>query len=260
MTARLFRLSIAVWALSQCSWGQAACATQVRPLKPTEISCPNATLTCQTGADPMRGVWVWSCPGTSQPATQIPLGVIQPQIMLPSQAERRVLENRQLELQNRAIEQQLRQQEAEILRLQQEVAARKAEAERRAAEAEVRRKELEGPKTTNGFINGRGWALLSETSKKAFLIGYREGTINMALSAIERVEDFKQAVTTYWPESADQNEIVAYLDNLYAKSENLVIPIPDGLFAMALKLDGYPEEQLTKFISERRARAVESRK
>lgn len=95
-----------------------ACAAQLVPLKPIGIACSNAAPVCMTDSAGINGKWVWGCPATADPATQldstIPLRVTQPKQKTYTELLKDAEELRRLRLENQRIEQEIRSRQAAL--------------------------------------------------------------------------------------------------------------------------------------------------
>jgi hypothetical protein len=77
------------------------------PLKPLNLYCSNAAPVCAT-----NGHWVWGCSQGQEPApayVPIPLGVVQPHINTPAEAEAERAQIRSIQLQNERMDLQNQQ-------------------------------------------------------------------------------------------------------------------------------------------------------
>lgn len=104
----------------------------------------------------------------------------------------------------------------------------------------------EGPLKTHERLNGRLWMSLTDASRKAFLLAYKEGLISVALHDDKGdKEAFLEKMNLFWPD--ESIEFVAIdMDRFFAIKSNLAIPIEGALILLSLRHAGIAEDIISE--------------
>lgn len=91
-------------------------------------------------------------------------------------------------------------------------------------------------------MNGRGWRIMNELSKGAYLRGVFEGTIRAV----------GQDSKNYFPENFAISEISTAVDQFYSQPENTLIPIVAALQVVTMKFSGTESSKIDGLTSTER--------
>lgn len=94
---------------------------------------------------------------------------------------------------------------------------------------------------TNGYPNGRFWAVLTDTEKLMYLRGFRDGlTLGAAgvVSLPKALDAMTEMTNDYYANRFTISDHIKEIDKLYSNRENILLPIPAALNYCAKKLSG----------------------
>jgi hypothetical protein len=104
------------------------------------------------------------------------------------------------------------------------------------------------PPTTDGHANGRFWKGIEDITKTAFIVGFQDGALAIALESTPKFDEGKALLKPAYPNSLSVGEIRAALNKFYETPENAPIQIMHALRVVALSANGGTDEEISALV------------